>query len=404
MSLAGNIKDFGLPDIYQLIFMQKRTGILSLFREKEVVTISFEKGLVVFADEFQRSEQERLGAVLLKSKLITPQQLLKAVEIQKQTYQKLGYILVNHGFLSEDQLKRALQMQVRETVFKTLRWEDGQYKFTLEPVIYDTNFYTGMSTDHLVMEGIRRIDEWPMIKKKISGMDLIFDRVEQAEEKIAQTASSRSLDKDLDSILAFEDDVSLAPPPGEEGEESRGLKLAPSERIIFALVDGTRTVEDLVDEGRIGEFETHKALFSLLSMGLIRKVGTRSAPQEKSASDAGGLSLRKVAVPLLIILAVAVSQVVNPLGLVRSVKKTARASQSMGLIHDELKREKIRFALTCYYLEKKQYPSVLSELVSARLLRPGDTVDHRGGEFAYLREQSGYSLRSTSIPAGKGRR
>ena len=38
MALEGTIKDFGLPDIFQLIGLQRKTGHLTLSNDKESVT------------------------------------------------------------------------------------------------------------------------------------------------------------------------------------------------------------------------------------------------------------------------------------------------------------------------------------------------------------------------------
>ena len=49
MALEGTIRDFGLPDIFQLIGLQRKTGLLTLTNEKdeESVTVTFENGMVV---------------------------------------------------------------------------------------------------------------------------------------------------------------------------------------------------------------------------------------------------------------------------------------------------------------------------------------------------------------------
>ena len=70
--LEGTFKDFGLADIFQLVGLQKKTGVLTVRGEAgRLVTVSFEKGMVVFADEFQRTEAERLGNVLLRTRLLS---------------------------------------------------------------------------------------------------------------------------------------------------------------------------------------------------------------------------------------------------------------------------------------------------------------------------------------------
>ena len=52
MALEGTIRDFGLPDIFQLIGLQRKTGHLTLANEKddESVTVTFENGMVFTLD------------------------------------------------------------------------------------------------------------------------------------------------------------------------------------------------------------------------------------------------------------------------------------------------------------------------------------------------------------------
>ena len=65
MALEGTIKDFGLPDIFQLIGLQRKTGLLTLKHEKENVTVTFESGQVVMADSMAKRLEDRLGNVLV---------------------------------------------------------------------------------------------------------------------------------------------------------------------------------------------------------------------------------------------------------------------------------------------------------------------------------------------------
>ena len=47
MALQGTIQDFALPDIFQLIGIQRKTGILKLTHKDNSVTIKFLEGRVV---------------------------------------------------------------------------------------------------------------------------------------------------------------------------------------------------------------------------------------------------------------------------------------------------------------------------------------------------------------------
>src|SRR5512137_1054241 len=107
MALEGTFKDFGLADIFQLIGLQKKTGVLTVRGEGgRLVTVSFEKGAVVFADEFQRTEAERLGNVLLRTGLMNKEQLDQAIAVQKSTSQRLGHVLVGQQLITQQALSQ----------------------------------------------------------------------------------------------------------------------------------------------------------------------------------------------------------------------------------------------------------------------------------------------------------
>ena len=111
MALEGTIKDFGLPDIFQLIGLQRKTGILTLTNEKdqEVVTVTFEGGMVVMADSSLGRLEDRLGNVLVKQGKISRVRLDEALSVQKQTLQRLGHILASGSAItSKEQIHHGL--------------------------------------------------------------------------------------------------------------------------------------------------------------------------------------------------------------------------------------------------------------------------------------------------------
>src|SRR3990172_4714339 len=178
MALEGTFKDFGLADIFQLVALQKKTGVLTVGAEGgRLVTVSFEKGMVVFADEFQRSEAERLGSVLLRTRRLSQEQLARAMEVQKATAQRLGHVLVEQKFISQQELSQALQLQVKETIYRLFRWSTGSYHFSPEPVTFDQTIYTPLPAELVLMEGVRMIDEWPILEKKIPNFQVVLEQV-----------------------------------------------------------------------------------------------------------------------------------------------------------------------------------------------------------------------------------
>ena len=175
MALEGTIKDFGLPDIFQLIGLQRKTGNLTLSNDKESVTVTFENGMVVMADSSARRLEDRLGNVLVKQGKVTRERLDDALGVQKQTLQRLGHILASGSAITTKDLRDALQVQISQIVFRVFRWRDGRYHFApADAVDYDRENFVPMSTDFILMEGIRMVDEWPIIEKKIPSFDMVF--------------------------------------------------------------------------------------------------------------------------------------------------------------------------------------------------------------------------------------
>src|SRR5262245_62905691 len=112
MALRGTLKDFSLADIFQLIGIQKKTGVLTLKSDKETCTVAFVEGQVVGTESTARRLEDRLGSVLVKSGRITDAQLQDALRIQKSTLKRLGHVLIDGRFLDKKDLSAALQIQI----------------------------------------------------------------------------------------------------------------------------------------------------------------------------------------------------------------------------------------------------------------------------------------------------
>ena len=130
MALQGTIRDFGLPDIFQLIGLQRKTGTLTLAndKDKETVAVTFENGMVVMADSSGRRLEDRLGNVLVKQGKLSRERLDEALAVQKQTLQRLGHILAASSAITTRDLRDALSVQVAQIVFRVFRWRDPAHR------------------------------------------------------------------------------------------------------------------------------------------------------------------------------------------------------------------------------------------------------------------------------------
>jgi hypothetical protein len=376
MALEGTIKDFGLPDIFQLIGLQRKTGVLTLTHDKEQVTVAFENGMVVMGDSSAKRLEDRLGNVLVKQGKLGKEKLDEALQTQKATLQRLGHVLTSMNAITAKDLKDALQVQVSQIVFKVFRWRDGDYHFEpTETVDYDRENFTPMSADFILMEGIRMVDEWPIIEKKIPSFDIVFRPV--VEHSMVEIAPEGS------------EGIRLAP-----GASSK-IRLTAQEEAIFRKVDGTRTVQAIVDSTGYNEFDTCRVLFDLLNRNLISTVG-RGAYTAEPVAQAGPQSTTGGYVALAVVALLALAgmwmQRGDPFAVTGLQPALARPYHELleGVSHSRLQR--LDQAVLAYQLVHGTLPRTLEELVGAGLADSRDLKDAWARPFHYALTVDGYLL------------
>ncbi|HEX6104515.1 MAG TPA: DUF4388 domain-containing protein [Gemmatimonadales bacterium] len=239
MAIKGSLKEASLPDVIQLLFLGRRTGCLALADRQNFGTIYFDEGQIVYAAIVNR--RDRLGDILVRSGRITLDQLRTAVDRQDGDREhKLGEILVEMGVLPREELERYIRLQIEEAVYYLFTWTSGTFNFEAGVRPEREDFLVRINPEFLLLEGARRVDEWSLIEKKIPAFDLIFQ---------------------VD--------------PSHIGESAPTL--TEEQQQLVSLLDGTRDVQQLVDETGLVEFEVGKALYGLITAGFARRVGTSAA-------------------------------------------------------------------------------------------------------------------------------
>lgn len=234
MALRGNLKDFSLPDVFQLVQLSRKTGVLRIVGQDAEGTIWFRDGEVFFAQSDWR--RDHLGERLVAAQRITPAALARALEIRSaepDDGRRLGQILVDEGYITHQVLEAFVQEQIQDTIFDLMRWEEGDFDFEVLPDVVDEDIGLSVSVENIVMEGSRRLEEWGRIKKKVPSTDMVFK---------------------------------MATAPGEGTFE---ISLKPAEWNLLLLVDGTRSVSELAHTTRRTDFEVARIIYGLFSAGLL---------------------------------------------------------------------------------------------------------------------------------------
>jgi Mrp family chromosome partitioning ATPase len=125
----GSLSDFQIGDLFRLLTMQKKTGVLSLSQENEQVELLFFLGKLVDLNWMTRPEDEKLASVLISNGMITEGQARQAFAQQKTTGQKLGFILLNLGLLKKEELTGPLTVHLMEGLRKAFGFNSGSFSF-----------------------------------------------------------------------------------------------------------------------------------------------------------------------------------------------------------------------------------------------------------------------------------
>jgi len=233
MPLKGNLKDFNLPDLFQLIRFGKKSGTLILTKEDAKGYICFRNGNIYFATHTYK--KPLLGQLLLKSNLITERALEEALDAQKTTRrgERLGNILVEMGYIRREALESIVRDQIKEFVFNLLLWTDGDFEFDSSMNFAEEDIGLSMSTEDLMLENERRMEEWDQIERNVPSLCAVFQMTEA---------------------------------PGREDVE---INLTSNEWLVLYQVDGLRTVREIILDSQQSALNTCRALSGLVSTGMI---------------------------------------------------------------------------------------------------------------------------------------
>lgn len=246
MAIKGSLKEASLPDVLQLLAMGQKTGCLSVTDRSNFGYIYFERGRITYASIVNR--RDRLGDLLVKNGLVDARELDAAIEEQAANPElRLGEILIRRGAITREQLEQYIRIQIEEAVYFLFTWQQGSFYFEAEQRPPEGAMLVSINPENLLLEGARRIDEWSLIEKKISSLDLVFE---------------------VDRTRA------------------EGLDLAEEQRKILPLADGKRTVQEIIDESGMVEFDVGKALFGLIQAGFAHPVGRRRPVEQREVPTA----------------------------------------------------------------------------------------------------------------------
>ena len=229
--LAGDLSAFPIADFIAFMQQARLSGVLTVAGDGAERALGFQEGEVRSAQS--TAAGERVGEVAVRLGYVTETQVAEAT----RSGRPIGKALVDLGFLTPNDLYKCLHEQVAAVFHSLLLTKSGTFTLVDEE-LERPPAPLAVSTQSLLMDGIRRIDELSLFKARIPGPNAVLRR----------------------------------------REGGRGQTLRPTENALLALVDGRRTVAEIATAAHLNEFDATKILFHLAEAGYLEAIARATAP------------------------------------------------------------------------------------------------------------------------------
>jgi Domain of unknown function (DUF4388) len=227
VKLEGSLDAFGLPDIFQLLSLTKKTGGLHLRSGASVGVVYFADGAVTGADA--DLARQTLARRLVGSGTVSDEALVSAIKRAQSDGIGVGRALLDAGAVNPDLLRDAASEVAYDAVFSLLSWPEGDFAFSPDAVNPD-DVGMHLATEHVVSQAGSR---------------------------------QRALDESADVIASPDVVLTMAVVLPSEPELSR------DEWSLVALADGGRPVAEIVDLTGGSYFAVVPSLAALVRKGLL---------------------------------------------------------------------------------------------------------------------------------------
>lgn len=228
----GDLANVRIAEVIKRLGQRRRTGRVVINHAEDAAEIFFQDGDVVFASSNCKGNTTPVEELLRTSCGMNQDSLGQAMRIAETTAQPIDRVIVREKMLDQKTFTDCLRRHTESAVYRAMAWKEGAYYFekTGPPVFA---FPIRIEVDDLLREGAQRAEEWDLIRQKIPEFSMIFEPM-----------------------------IGNAGKPVMRGLSDIDLK-------VFSLINGRRSVQDIIETLCMDEFDVAKSLFILLTLGLI---------------------------------------------------------------------------------------------------------------------------------------
>jgi hypothetical protein len=377
MAIQGDLKEFTIPELFQFMQQHSKNGCLYIRGDRQELVIYFQEGRIEGVCPKGQAPEEFWCEILSKTGYLSED---KEKRLRKRkTYDLAGFreILVREGIVSDEELEELLQRQSQELLLRVLKLKKGSFFFsTAEKAPVDIKLSEPIFVEAFLLDGLRMLDEWPIIRKRIGSFQSIpyrqFRTITSFDEESEKVPRLGLWSKVL-NVLGVHSRKGAIDDMSFDAEAS----LSPVEIEIYRRINGKRSIQQIIDESVMGEYSVCKALLSLLEGGWIERA---SPVRSENGSERRVAKTRNRFLEGFYFLLLLISVSILIYGIATGEWKKDifwnRFPQGRDtLIYrylNQQRREKVVHALEMFAREHGEYPQTLGVLVGKRFLEESE--------------------------------
>jgi hypothetical protein len=232
MALRGNLRDFSISQLLNLINLASKTGTLIIEAPGDNARAAFREGKLAYAQMDQ--EDSCLATVLYKAKKLSPGQHKSIKQHMTNTSDKeLGLLLINAGYLSQDEILTYLQHYYSDVIQHLFSWMEGSFHFENDMLPPDNRISIRLDLEDLIIEGSRQICEWEQLQDEIPSLDM---------------------------ALKFMD---------RPGANLQKVNLSVEEWRVVSYINPHNSIRQIAHATKMNELEIRRIVYGLMQAGLV---------------------------------------------------------------------------------------------------------------------------------------
>ncbi len=235
MALKGNLRDFSITQLLNLVNVARKTGTLVIERDSEKLYVTFRDGKLAYARD--GTNVYGLTMVLYRAKKLNAAQVRAINErAGAMSDKELGLILINSNFLSQKEILTSLQDHYLSLLNRLFTWGEGFFSFDATLMAPPDKITVRIGLENLIIEGTRRMREWEQLQDEIPSLEMALKFAERP------------------------------------GINLRNLTLSVDEWKVISYVNPKNTIHQIAKATNKNDLEIRKIVFSFIQAGLVEMI------------------------------------------------------------------------------------------------------------------------------------